>query len=366
MSKIYKYCLAFLMISKLTFAQGQPGEEGPPYYGLELPPYGSGREAFEAFEKEVEKRKRAQPDYVAPPYENALRVVKHGPSFHEGVVLSYDEQSIDELKNLVFEENTKYRNVRSSSMHALGVIHSVDPDAVSFDELSNLISEVERSASLSEGIKVDILSGGYMGMSYSKDSQAYDFLVTRATGELWAEDEMPAVRYINSHEHEHENGHGHTHEEGFITTAQSDAIRALSGINDPRIASVLEKLRKETSEDKDYIHHAIPSGFYSKRDQHFEQLREAAYAKRLASLGITKTSEELVAEEVPASAPLVAEIPEVIEEVTAPEPAIEELAEVVVTELIEEDVEQSSNWWLWLVGLLVVVGAIGLAVRRKS
>ena len=55
----------------------------------------------------------------------------------------------------------------------------------------------------------------------------------------------------------------------------------------------------------------------------------------------------------------------VIEEVTEPEPAIEEPAEVVVAAPIEEEVEPASNWWLWLVGAVVVVGGV-LLVRRES
>lgn len=57
--------------------------------------------------------------------------------------------------------------------------------------------------------------------------------------------------------------------------------------------------------------------------------------------------------------------PEVIAEITAPEPAIEEPAEVVVAAPIEEEVEPASNWWLWLVGAVVVVGGV-LLVRRKK
>jgi len=57
----------------------------------------------------------------------------------------------------------------------------------------------------------------------------------------------------------------------------------------------------------------------------------------------------------------------VIEETTAPEPAIEkEPAEVIVTEPVEEDIEQSSNWWPWFIGILVIVGVLGLVVRRKN
>jgi hypothetical protein len=56
---------------------------------------------------------------------------------------------------------------------------------------------------------------------------------------------------------------------------------------------------------------------------------------------------------------------EVSERATTPEPEIEEPAEVVVTEPIEEDVEQSPNWWLWLVGIVVVVGGVFVLRSRK-
>lgn len=55
-----------------------------------------------------------------------------------------------------------------------------------------------------------------------------------------------------------------------------------------------------------------------------------------------------------------------VEVVTQPEPATEEPAEVAAPEPSEEPAEKSSNWWLWLVGLAVVVGSVGLMLRRKS
>lgn len=70
--------------------------------------------------------------------------------------------------------------------------------------------------------------------------------------------------------------------------------------------------------------------------------------------------------EIPATAPEVEEVSEVIEQATAPEPAIEEPAEVVAAKLIEEDVEQSPNRLLWLIGVIVVVGSIGFALRKKA
>ena len=84
----------------------------------------------------------------------------------------------------------------------------------------------------------------------------------------------------------------------------------------------------------------------------------ASQTKNLISLRNDESSTE--------QSSVVEEVAKVIEEVTAPEPAIEEEpAEVVVAEAVEEDVEQSSNWWLWLVGAVVVIGGF-LKVRRKK
>ena len=51
-----------------------------------------------------------------------------------------------------------------------------------------------------------------------------------------------------------------------------------------------------------------------------------------------------------------------IEEITPPE----EAPEVVTAEPVEDPAEKASNWWLWLIGAVVVVGGIGLVARRKS
>lgn len=61
------------------------------------------------------------------------------------------------------------------------------------------------------------------------------------------------------------------------------------------------------------------------------------------------------------SAETVDPVAEVVEEAAREEPA-----EVVNNEPIEEDFEQSSNWWLWFIGAVVVIGGIGVAVRHKS
>ena len=48
------------------------------------------------------------------------------------------------------------------------------------------------------------------------------------------------------------------------------------------------------------------------------------------------------------------------------EPEVKESAELKPVEVAEEIAEQSSLWWLWLVGALVVVGGLVVVVRRKS
>lgn len=57
--------------------------------------------------------------------------------------------------------------------------------------------------------------------------------------------------------------------------------------------------------------------------------------------------------------------PEIIKEVAAPESVIEEPTEVLIAEPIEEPAEEFSIRWLWLVGVLVIVGGIWV-VRRKN
>lgn len=69
--------------------------------------------------------------------------------------------------------------------------------------------------------------------------------------------------------------------------------------------------------------------------------------------------------ETPATPPA-SEVEEEAQESTASEPAAEESAEVTTDEPSEEPTDQSPQWWLWLIGVLVIVGGLGLVLRRKS
>ena len=112
---------------------------------------------------------------------------------------------------------------------------------------------------------------------------------------------------------------------------------------------------------------------YADGGEYFDsELRRASaltlrQANELKEKATAKASAEVIAQnilEIP-PAPPIEEIAEVIEEIKQPDPAIEEPTEVVVDEPIGEDVEQSSNWWLWLIGAVVIVGGIVWILRRK-
>ena len=59
-------------------------------------------------------------------------------------------------------------------------------------------------------------------------------------------------------------------------------------------------------------------------------------------------------------------VEEVIEESLAPKQAPERPVGAVTIEHVKETTEKPSNWWLWLIGLLVVVVGGFLVLRRKS
>ena len=66
------------------------------------------------------------------------------------------------------------------------------------------------------------------------------------------------------------------------------------------------------------------------------------------------------------SVPSVQELVKVVEEVTPSEPDIEETTEVVTAEPTAEAAENPSDWWLWLIGLLVVAVGGFPVLHRKS
>ena len=55
-----------------------------------------------------------------------------------------------------------------------------------------------------------------------------------------------------------------------------------------------------------------------------------------------------------------------VQESVLAEPMIKETVRVAPIEITEKTPEESTNWLLWLIGALVVLGGLGLVVRRKN
>lgn len=103
--------------------------------------------------------------------------------------------------------------------------------------------------------------------------------------------------------------------------------------------------------------------------EQFESYRDSSiesdeFNTKSALLG--KTLGSLMEPESTSSSEFAESTPKVTKKITSPKPATKEPAEVAPVEVVEETPEQSSQWWLWLVGALVVIGGLGLVLRRKS
>lgn len=120
-----------------------------------------------------------------------------------------------------------------------------------------------------------------------------------------------------------------------------------------------------------------PSTLYPLRDfyhpivyEHVSSLleHESPQVRNRAQSIISSYKKRREGKEVESAAPPSADAVEVmetfqsIEEITPPE----EATEVVTAEPTEDPAEKASNWWLWLIGAVVVVGGVGLGVRRKG
>jgi hypothetical protein len=67
--------------------------------------------------------------------------------------------------------------------------------------------------------------------------------------------------------------------------------------------------------------------------------------------------------EIPSTTPAVVEA---TEEPLTVKTKVQEFAEIKPVEAAKETPEESSHWWLWLLGALIVVGGLGLVLRRKN
>lgn len=247
---------------------------------------------------------------------------------------------------------------RSRVFLAMGTLLSAYPTDKYNADIKEYVEDVESSYShYSDIIRT------YTALAKIGTEQTLEMLKERATYEFWEERRMPSL--ISS-----DPDHGHDH---YADNAQSTAISRLGRHQSSEAKAFLEELQ----ENPRYVHDPILKendslriGLEAATEEGIayrqKQINDALALKKSifeADAAIENIEEPIARIRAVSSAE---ETAEVIEQVTEPEQATEGFAEVVVAEPIEEDVEQSSNWWLWLVGALVVVGGLGLVLRRKN
>ena len=68
----------------------------------------------------------------------------------------------------------------------------------------------------------------------------------------------------------------------------------------------------------------------------------------------------------PVTEPTSSDVKQVMEESQSPASRVDNSAKIAATEPSKEEVEQTSDWLLWLIGLMVVIGGFVWILRRKS
>lgn len=274
------------------------------------------------------------------------------------IILNYDQDVIDGILRIL--ENPEKQQHWPQAYRSLRRIAAADSDSIDLDRLINQVTKLEESGDLNNKDKMKLLQLGYPAVARHQNDQAFEFLKVRTEFEFWEDNEISRTVY---------NSHG-AGSEGMIETAQGEAIRALDELQTEEAYALLQSLFA----DERYISEpplemvlrgSLEYGGWNASASRLKAI-QTEYAKR-QELGGVATPAEVIEEPVieVAPDPSVEEVAEDIEE-TKPEPATKEAPEIVTADTSNELTEEPSQWWLWLIGVVVVVGALGLVLRRKS
>ena len=128
----------------------------------------------------------------------------------------------------------------------------------------------------------------------------------------------------------------------------------------------------DRSEDFRWIIYLNEDGYLHKkkyREANFQELIEK-HSLKVGKPEAYRVNMERLNEQVNEQQELVVssveEVVEVGKETMKPEKAPKEPAKVATAESPTEAAEKSSQLWLWLIGAVVVIGSLGLVLRRKS
>jgi len=251
-------------------------------------------------------------------------------------------------------DDTDYKNDWPTIIMVLGSL-SVGYD-VPVEPLMKAAEDWERSTEIGDGEKLKYIERAYWALAREGSEASLSFLKKRTRKEFWEERDMPT--YVVKVDH--------SDTPAETVTARSEVIIAISKHRLEAAELYLQELYKDPEFYGDPIlRRRLESAArmrgtwmrgHEKRVRAFEVKRELA--------GESPDSVVEATAEIPQT-PLAPEAVEEVEEVAQPKPATEKPAEVVTFEQTEEPAEQSSNWWLWLIGALVVVGGVFVLRSKK-
>ena len=278
----------------------------------------------------------------------------------EYYIFAAQENTPEQLLSLLSNEN--YKADWPKIIHVLGTLSADEESDVPLIEMRRVAAEWETSSNLSEQERLQYLEKAYSALANEGSEESLDFLKLRTQREFWEGRMLPKGTYSISH----------SNRKGQEITARSEAILAIGKHPLEAAERYLKDLYGNPDfHDDEVLRERLESQFrmrstwmnlHQKRLRAFET--RTKLAGQIAQPAKDTTVRAAVAENL--ATPSAPEIIQEIEEATPPELVIEGTAEVAPVEVAEETTEQSSQWWLWLVGAVVVVGGLGLVLRRKN
>mgnify|MGYP004132702051 FL=1 len=254
--------------------------------------------------------------------------------------------------------NSDYSSKWKAAFIDLRRISTVDPSAVGFDRLTEVVRRLEENPKIDEGRKVHILMSAYGAVARFSDDYSLEFIKKRIEPAFWESKQI-----------ERQIIHSDVSGADTKQTGQTQAILALAQMHTKEADAFLEQLlQDDTFTTVPHLDLALRTAeeYYKESDALTVNALRMEYQKRLELRGESETPMP----PIPLAEVAVAEVSSVPSTlVEEPEPAIRELEELVQVKAVEpaqKAIEQPSQWWLWVFGLLMVVGGLAVVVRRKS
>tara|TARA_B100000614_G_C14486437_1_gene468885 strand:+ start:95 stop:1075 length:981 start_codon:yes stop_codon:yes gene_type:complete len=272
------------------------------------------------------------------------------PSSTAYTILNYNNDLLDGIFDLL--KSPKEAAFWKSAFIQLRIIATVDPKAVDLNRTIEHAKAIEASKDLAGVDKLPILRSAYGAVARFSNDEALNFIKARIEPEFWLNRKFE-VEIVHDHAPSLDTKH-----DGL-----TEAIMALAEMESADAERLLSSLMEnETYTSKPNVLRRLRAANYYKEsvDLMIENIQKE-YTKRLELRGdsVLGSVPDGFTTDVPLTPPVVARVSE--------QPSIPkaEVREPVNVEVAEEAPVESSQWWLWLVGLLVVLGGVSF-IRSKN